>query len=229
MVPPFFHPTTSFWRRWSGSWLKELPAAWMSSLCTSQRSSGSQDLMVGWHFWYVFILTPTETRQRAMKVWSGSESMQPLPRGGLSATPFWVFYPVGSCDSDLFFPPQWRWHCRASLQRAWRPSRSGDWWPSSVTGSSPSFFACWSVWLDRCSGWWKLFWRSGFSGWLRLTSMPRRTPRRSDWAAWCWCAFCWLCSLLALKSHVQWSSDWTCWRAGWRQWRRGKVNSDERG
>lgn len=53
----FLHRHSSF-RWWSDSWLKELPAAWTSSLFMSQRSSGSQDSMVGTRMThgYVFVL-----------------------------------------------------------------------------------------------------------------------------------------------------------------------------
>lgn len=48
MSPPFPpHHHHSFWRWWSGSWLRELPAAWMLLPCTSQRSSGWRVLTVG--------------------------------------------------------------------------------------------------------------------------------------------------------------------------------------
>ena len=164
------------------------------------------------------------------------------PSGSLSATPcVWVLTSVASCVTHRYFvphnntlklnflPPQLPWRCPASLQRAWPPSPSGVWWASLATGCWPLFSACWFALWGGCSGWWKPSWRSGFSDWSWLTRPPVQTPQRSDWAAWCWGASCWRCSLRALKRLAEWSTVWAAWRAGWRRSRRGKVNSDQRG
>ncbi len=116
-----------------------------------------------------------------------------------------------------FLPPQLHWRCPASLQRVWPPSPSGVCWPSLATGCWPLFSVCWFVWWGGCSGWWEPSWHSGFLDWWWQIRLPLQRPRRFDWAAWCWDASCWLCSLRALRRLVQWSTGWAPWRAGWRQ------------